>query len=198
MYNIMIVDDEPIEREAFRLLIKNNFNNLLLVTEAQNGFEAIDLSASLKPDIIVMDIKMPGINGLDATSEIKKKSPYVKFIILSAYNQFDYAQQALKIGAEDFIVKPTKMQALADSINNIIDKLKDEQNKRQIHSVLKNKVEDIKPFVENDMIYSIISGCGEDELRRFAEFLEISFKSCYCMVILSENASDFLTNEDRK
>ncbi|GMQ57010.1 response regulator transcription factor [Vallitalea sediminicola] len=197
MYKIMIVDDEPIEREAFALVIKNNITDLKLVGKASNGFEAIELSEKVKPEIIVMDIKMPGLTGLDAIKEIKKKLPSVKFLILSSYNQFEYAQQALKLGAEDFIVKPAKINVLVESINNIINKLDNEHDKRNVNTALQNRVEAIKPIVENDTVYSIISGCNDKELNKLLGFFEVNLNSAFCMAVIGKTISDIMVTRIR-
>ncbi|WP_113674850.1 response regulator [Vallitalea guaymasensis] len=198
MYKIMIVDDEPIEREAFALVIKNNITDLILAGKASNGFEAIELSTKIKPDIIVMDIKMPGLTGLDAIKEIKKKLPFVKFLILSSYNEFEYAQQALKLGAEDFIVKPAKINVLVDSIKNIINKLDNEHDKRNVNTVLQNRVEAIKPIVENDTVYTIISGCNDKELNKLLGFFEVNLSSGFCMAVIGKTISEIMVNRIRK
>jgi two-component system response regulator YesN len=183
VYGVLLVDDEPIEREALRLLIKNNFQNLKVVGQAQNGFEAIELSNSLMPDIIIMDIRMPGISGLDAIREIKRSLPDVKFLILSSYNQFDYAQQALKLGVEDFIVKPVKMSMMKDALNSLADKIENEQKRKVRDSTVESRVEGIKPIIENDTVYSIVYGCGDENLKRFMDFLEIDCDRAFCMAV---------------
>jgi two-component system response regulator YesN len=197
MYRIMIVDDEPIEREALILLIKNNFDNLTIVGEAQNGFEAIEMSRNVKPDIMIIDIKMPGLSGIDAIKEIKKTHQLVKFLILSSYNEFEYAQQALQLGAEDFIIKPAKILMMTNSINKIIQKLETEQNKRVDETILIKRVECIKPRVENDLVTSIISGGTKEELEKLQEFLEIDLKNVFCMLVSGKNSSHFLLTRIR-
>lgn len=192
MYKIMIVDDEPIEREALKLLIKNHFDDLTLAGEAQNGFEAIEMSNRLRPDLMIIDIKMPGLSGIDAIKEIKKNNPLVKFLILSSYDEFEYAQQALRLGAEDFIVKPAKMQVMTDAIRAVIAKLENEQSKRKDESLLQKKVEGIKPHLENDLVAAIISGCGGAELQQLQEFLGIHWRSVFCIAVAARHHGAFM------
>lgn len=198
MYRIMIVDDEPIEREALKLLIKNHFGSLLVASEAQNGFEAIELSRKTAPDLIIMDIKMPGLNGIEAVREIKRTHPDLKFIILSSYNEFEYAQCALKLDAEDFIVKPAKMRVMVDSIRAMIEKLESEQNRKKDQSLLQNRIDSIKPLVENDMVLSIVEGGRNGEWMKLQEFLDIDFKAAFCIAVSGESCSDFMVSRAKK
>jgi len=197
MYRIMVVDDEPMIREALKLLIKNNFSNLELCSEARNGFEAIDNFKAYKPDIIIMDIKMPGLNGLDAMREILKESSHTKFLVLSSYGEFEYARHALKLGAEDFLVKPAKRHAMIESLNSIINKLDNEKDKRNMTTVLQDRVNSVKPLVENDAVYSIISGCSNGELYKLLDFLEMDFESAYCMTVAVSSSERLLLDRTK-
>ncbi|NLM03550.1 MAG: response regulator, partial [Clostridiales bacterium] len=87
MYKILLVDDEALEREALRIIIERGFSNVEVVGEARFGSEAIILDGKLNPDIILMDIKMPGINGIEATYTIKNRNRDKYIIILTAYDE---------------------------------------------------------------------------------------------------------------
>lgn len=99
-YFILIADDEPIECIALEMLLKNNFPGLRILPSVSNG---IDLAASVgrdHPDIAIVDINMPGLNGLDALDMVRSRNPNMKIIIHSAYSEFDYAKRAFALGAE--------------------------------------------------------------------------------------------------
>ena len=96
MIKILIIDDEPIIREGLRRTMDWERLNCSLVGEAENGIEAIEKIKCLQPDIIVTDIMMPGLNGLDLTKYIKENYPFIKIIFLTGYNDFTFAQQAIK------------------------------------------------------------------------------------------------------
>lgn len=105
---ILIADDELLERQAMKKFIRENFSEMDVVGEAANGRMAIELAEKLQPNIIFMDIKMPGINGLEAIEQIYAAQPSVKFILVSAYNTFEYAKQAMQYGIKDYLLKPGK------------------------------------------------------------------------------------------
>lgn len=120
MYKLLIADDETLERQAMRLVIGRAFKNLSIVEDAKTGDEAVLLAKKYSPHIIIMDIKMPEKNGLEAQREISKFLPDVKTIILTAYDDFNFAQNAIKLGVKDYILKPAKPSELEDSINKIL------------------------------------------------------------------------------
>ena len=128
MYRLLIADDETLERQAMKLVLKRTFKNLDIVEDAKTGDEAILLAKKYSPHIIIMDIKMPNKNGLEAQREISKFLPDVKTIILTAYDDFNFAQDAIKLGVKDYILKPAKPSELKNSINKILTSIKKENS----------------------------------------------------------------------
>lgn len=123
MAKIMIVDDEVLERNALKVIL-NNLEDVEIIAEACNGREAIELDKKFNPDLIIMDIKMPGIDGCKATEIIKSNNKDRIILMLSACDDFDLVKKALTLGVDDYILKPFKPQNLKDIINNIIVNLK--------------------------------------------------------------------------
>ena len=124
MYSLMIVEDEPMERQALRKIISKEFKDeIKILDDAKNGAEAIIKAQYNKPDIILMDIGLPEVNGIEAQSEIISFLPTVQTIIITAYSDFSYAQKALKFKAKDYLLKPAKTINLKTAINRIIKDL---------------------------------------------------------------------------
>jgi YesN/AraC family two-component response regulator len=117
LYKLLIAEDESLEREALRIIIQRKFDNIQIIEDAKTGIEAINLASKFRPDIIIMDLKMPEKNGIDAIRSIIQFLPYVKTIILTAYNDFDFAQKAIQLGVVDYILKPARPSELYQSIN---------------------------------------------------------------------------------
>lgn len=101
---ILIADDHAIVREGVRALLAQA-DDMIVVGEAPGGYEAIELSASLQPDLILMDIAMPGLGGLEATLEIRKRVPRAKIIVLSQYGDPEYVRRFLKAGVSGYVLK---------------------------------------------------------------------------------------------
>jgi YesN/AraC family two-component response regulator len=120
MYKLLICEDESLERKALNLLIQRHYRNIHLVGYATTGFEAIKLAHQHLPDIILMDIDMPQCNGLDAQKKICRFLPNVNTVIITAYNDFTYAQQAIKCGVIDFLLKPIAPNDLYNCLDKIL------------------------------------------------------------------------------
>ncbi|NCC81034.1 MAG: response regulator [Clostridia bacterium] len=115
---IMLVDDAAIVRTTLRdILTKNNFD---VVGEAQDGQEAIKKFVNLKPDLVIMDITMPVMNGIEATREIKKIDPEAKILICSVLGQKRMILDAFMAGAEDFLVKPFKKESVLEKVSKYL------------------------------------------------------------------------------
>ncbi|WP_411681856.1 response regulator [Clostridium thailandense] len=127
MCKLLIVDDEAFERKVIRFMLKKNFSNIEIVAEAANGDDAILLAKKYKPNILIMDIKMPGKNGLEAQQSIIQFNPNVKTIILTAFDNFNFAQNAIKLGVVDYILKPIRPEELSNSVTKVISLLKSEK-----------------------------------------------------------------------
>ena len=104
MIKVLIVDDHPLVRSGLIALFEV-YEDVKIIAEADNGKEAIELSAKYKPDIVLMDLIMPDISGIEATAEINKKCPGIKIIILTSYIDKKLLENSLKAGAVGYILK---------------------------------------------------------------------------------------------
>lgn len=127
MYKLLIADDEPLIRRGIRKLIDFESLNIDEIYEAQNGQQVIDIVAENSVDIVLLDINMPYLDGLTVAEKIKKINPEIKIAIITGYNYFDYAQRAIKIGVDDYILKPISKKEVAEIISKLVyalDKVK--------------------------------------------------------------------------
>jgi len=128
MHKVLLVDDEVFARTGLRGLIPWNQLGFEIVAEAENGEEALQKIREAQPDLVVTDIRMPVLDGLQLIRAVKEQeiaSP--RFIIISGYNDFKYAQQAVRFGVEDFILKPIDEAELADTLKRVAESLKRDQ-----------------------------------------------------------------------
>ena len=115
MESILIVDDEPLARERIKRLI-SDIEGYHVCGEASNGEQALELIAQLTPDIVLMDIRMPGMDGLAAADQLKQTDNPPALIFCTAYD--DYAIQAFKVNAEDYLLKPVRKEALQEALQS--------------------------------------------------------------------------------
>ena len=105
-YTVLIVDDEQIEREAIRMILETSHLPISFIYEANSGRKMLEMTASHSVDIIILDINMPGLSGLQALEMLRSEGRETKVIISTAYDEFNFAVKALQSGAVDFLVKP--------------------------------------------------------------------------------------------
>lgn len=115
MFNILLVEDQALVRQGLKMMIEQD-PQLKVVAEAENGLEALHEMQKHIIDIVIMDIRMPVMSGLEATKKIKEQWPDVKILILTTFNDDEYAVQALKDGANGFLLKTAEQQKLIQAI----------------------------------------------------------------------------------
>lgn len=123
MYSVLIVDDEKPVIESITFMLKKYRPELQIAGTATSGREAIQRALELKPDIICIDVKMPGIDGLEALREIKRRLPFVMPILTTAYERFDIAQTAFELGVQDYILKPFTQEKLIGAVDAAVKNL---------------------------------------------------------------------------
>lgn len=117
---ILLVEDHTLLRQGLRALLSSD-PNLEVVGEAENGKDAIRLAGSLSPDLIVMDLSMPGINGAESIIEIKKRYPEIKVMVLTVHNAEEYVREALHAGADGYVLKHATFEELILAIKSILN-----------------------------------------------------------------------------
>ena len=117
--NVLLVDDEIIIREGFKRLFDWEAHGCQVVGEAADGMEALEKIDSLRPDIVIMDINIPIMNGLKVIQTARIKYPQMAFVIVSGYDDFSYCQQALRLQITDYILKPVNYAEFGSCIDNL-------------------------------------------------------------------------------
>ena len=117
---ILIADDQTITRSGIRSLLTAQ-QDIEIVDEAQNGEEAINLAASLQPDLILMDLRMPLINGIDATRRIHRASPHIGILVLTVFEDDTSVFPAIRAGARGYLLKNTEQEELLRAIHTVAD-----------------------------------------------------------------------------
>ena len=115
---VLIADDHMVVREGLRKLLEAE-NDIEVVGEAATGRKAIELTQKLQPDVVVMDIAMPQMNGLEATRQIRKTDPAVKILILSAHSDDAYVESVAALGAAGYLIKQTSAHFLSEAIREV-------------------------------------------------------------------------------
>ncbi|MFC5648220.1 response regulator [Paenibacillus solisilvae] len=133
---VMIVEDEPLLREGLIRKIDWSQLDLQLAGEASDGLEAISQLEQYKPDIILTDVRMPGMDGLQFISKVHASLPHTKFVIISGYNEFEYVREAMQYNVKDYLLKPVDRDKLHTLLSSLCRQLRDEKQAAAEHSKL--------------------------------------------------------------
>lgn len=155
---ILIVDDESLERMGIKKCLMDDDASKYEIEEAENGRVAIMKAETFRPDLIFMDVKMPGINGIVAAEEILKINTHTKFVILSAYDTFEYARQAMELGIKHYLLKPSSEEDVLEVVEKISNEIKKERSKRNEAILLRDQYERALSVVEGKIIDQIMNG----------------------------------------
>ncbi|SFG09939.1 Helix-turn-helix domain-containing protein [Desulfotomaculum arcticum] len=155
MYKLVAADDEVTALKFIDYCIKRNELPVALVGTAMDGKEAIGLIDDLHPDIVLLDIKMPKLNGVEVGKYIAEKHPGTKVIMLTAYDQFDFAQQAIRFNAYDYLLKPVKPEQLIEVIKKAIKEI----NRQRLVEEQNQNLTEIKNIINsyNEPLMKILS-----------------------------------------
>ncbi len=175
MFNILVTDDEQIVIDSLSFIINKNFADDVQVFTALSGTEAIEIVMKENIDILFMDINMPGLNGLETVSVITKLKPNIVFVILSAFDRFQYAQQAIELGAYKYITKPVNRNVVIETIQGAMKLIEEKQGKLSADLELHKKLDLVSPMVENDFIYACIFNNDKTiDLSSYLDYFNLS------------------------
>ncbi|CUH94337.1 hypothetical protein P22_0403 [Propionispora sp. 2/2-37] len=185
MVKLMIVDDEQLERQALRLIIERNCPDIEVAGEAGDGVSAVQLAIALKPDIVIMDIRMPEMNGLHAAQSIKQLAPDTSIVMLTAFDEFAYAKQALQLGAMEYLLKPVRPEMLLQTLQTVMQRIREMSARRQEEARLREQIAAALPFIQMSFVYDLISG-QITEMEHFKEragFLGLQANPAVALVV---------------
>lgn len=178
MYKLLIVDDEPLIRRGIKKLVDLNSLDIKEIFEASNGLEAFDIFKKYKPEIILLDINMPQLDGLSLAEKIKTLNPRTKIAIITGYNYFEYAQRAIKIGVNDYILKPISRDDVSKIIAKLVASLKESKKEIELEKILSNRNKN------NLNKENIIENTYENLIKKIIE--ENYMKSEFTLSVLAE------------
>lgn len=175
MYKILITDDEQIVIDSLSFIINKNFDGQVELFTATSGPEAIDICTQNEIDIVFMDIRMPGMTGLEAIKCILNLKPQTVIIILSAFDSFEYAQEALNLGAFKYITKPITKNIVIQIIRNAMNAVDSRKAFDSDDIELQKKLEKVSPVLESDFFYNcIFSRANSEDIYTYLDYFNIT------------------------
>ncbi len=187
MYSVFLVDDEPIVLEGIRTKIDWENSGFSFAGEATDGEIALSMIHELKPDILITDIKMPFMDGLELSSAIKKIQPWIKIIILSGHDEFDYAKKAISIGIEDYLLKPFTSDDVITSLNKVAKQIDKERKQLSDISKMKEELKSQEKLLQKDFLNNLVHGTIDmTNLMQKSTELGINLLSRYYKILISK------------
>jgi two-component system response regulator YesN len=178
VYNAFILDDEPFVRARIKELIDWKGIGFSIVGEASNGEDGYRKILSLKPDLVVTDIRMPVFSGLELIRKVTSKMPNCRFIIFSGYNDFDYAHEAMKYGVKNYLLKPVNKQELEYAVSHIKEEL---NRKREQEYILRKSLSALREKWARDVLFR---PNASDIITRAKELKIDVEKHCYTIIVI--------------
>jgi two-component system response regulator YesN len=153
MYKVLIVDDEVLLRVGLKTMLDWEQAGFTVVAEAANGEQGYEQYKKHEPDVVITDIKMPKKDGLWLVEEIRKENPYIPILVLTCHDEFSFARNALKVGADDYILKSEVEDEELLGIMKVVKKKLDKLNKdKEISQTMSRSKNDIRRALFNDLV----------------------------------------------
>jgi two-component system response regulator YesN len=157
-YKVFFVEDEIITREGIRDNVDWKANGFEFCGEAADGEMALPLIRAARPDVLITDIKMPFMDGLQLCKIIHERMPWVKIIILSGHDEFEYAQEAIKLGVTEYLLKPVTVQDLDDALRKIAVQLDQEKREHENLRKLQEQMEENQAALRERLLLKLVVG----------------------------------------
>lgn len=180
MIKVFLVEDEAIIRNGIRNIINWEKEGFEFVGEAGDGELAYPLIKKLRPDILITDIRMPFMDGLELSRIVKNELPATKIMIVSGYGEFDYAKQAISIGVTDYLLKPISSAKLLEAVRQVADLIKQEREKALVLSQYKKDMEESCKAARKKLFGHVVSGTlSTMEILEEGRKLDIEFGASF-------------------
>jgi len=187
VYKVFLVDDEIVVRHGIRDCINWENTDFIFSGEAADGELALSLIQEIKPDILITDIKMPFMDGLQLSQLVRKNMPWVKIIILSGHDEFCFAREAMRIGVAEYLLKPVTSEDLLETLNKVELQIKEEKKERENAESIKRQLAQNTPLLRDRFLNELLLGLipPAEVIERCAG-LNINIISKYYAVLIVE------------
>jgi len=184
-YKVFLVEDEIFTREGIRNTLDWETLGFTFCGEASDGEIALPMIQSSKPDVIITDIKMPFMDGLQLTKIVREHMPWVKIIILSGHDEFIYAQSAVKLGVTEYLLKPVSAQDLSKVLKKLSVTLdREHQDREKLKSLVGNNEVNLVLSRENFLLKLVMGGVSSAEAIEQSQQFGLDIVARYYLVVL--------------
>ncbi|MBO4266760.1 MAG: response regulator, partial [Lachnospiraceae bacterium] len=180
LYKVLLVDDEEEVREAIRKRINWEEIGFTVVGTAENGEEALELAENCEPDVVMTDIQMPFMDGITLLKKLKERIPDLRSVIFSGYDDFEYAKEAIRLEAEEYILKPVDADELRNIFVRIRQRLDEQIEQRRNVEQLSKYYEESRPMMKEQLIIGLLEGRElQFDLERYQKDFDLRLESAF-------------------
>lgn len=174
MYKVLLVDDERIILDGISQMVDWPAVQTELYGTAQNGLQAYEKIVENTPDIVVSDIRMPGLDGLELVAKTHASHPHVKFVLLSGFGEFEYANRAMQYGVKHYLLKPTDESKITDALKELTEELEQKQRIDSFVRDMKQRFERVVPHVKEQILKEFVTNktYGQRDLEEYRTLLQ--------------------------
>ncbi|MDD3839855.1 MAG: response regulator [Clostridia bacterium] len=183
---ILIVEDESFIRKGIINNIDWDKLGFEMPIEASNGLQALDKIIQEHPEVVLLDIRLPKMNGLELLSEIRKKGINLEVIVLSGHDEFEYAQRAMELGVKQYLLKPVASDEIEEVLSKIREEIIKENNRKEQMKEMKQQIKRNLPSLKAVYVSSLLNGTINDisDIKRQGEYLDIKISGEYFCVLV--------------
>lgn len=197
MYKVIVADDEESIRNRICLMLEKMSDDFEVIGKYENGFDALESGIPLEPDLIITDIKMPYISGIELIKQARIELPLIKAIIISGYDSFDYAKEAISLGVVSYLSKPLSFDEFKEALLKVKDSLDAQQKNDSIIKAIQAKEQSFIDYIKADDLTKLITlkEISDNFLLKLKEDgINLNFK--YQIIAIFDSDSDDLTFEN--
>jgi len=185
LYKVFFVEDEVITREGIRDNVDWQSSGFEFCGEAADGEMALPLLHTARPDVLITDIKMPFMDGLQLTKIVRERMPWVKIVILSGHDEFEYAQEAIKLGVTDYLLKPVTVKKLQNALQKLTVQLDQERKEQDNLKKLQEQVEENRATLRERLLFKLVVGAVSPmEAIEKGQMLGLDLIARYYLVVI--------------
>jgi two-component system response regulator YesN len=192
LHKVFLVEDEIVAREGIRDNVDWQANGFEFCGEAPDGEIALPLLQASQPDVLITDIKMPFMDGLQLCKIVRERMPWVKIIILSGHDEFEYAQEAIKLGVTEYLLKPVSVQDLHNALQKLASWLEQERIEQESLQKLRDQVEENRAILRERFLLKLVVGAvSSAEAIEQSQWLGLELVArCYLAVVIKVELRD--------
>jgi two-component system response regulator YesN len=193
MYKVLLVDDERMILEGISSIMDWKSQGTVLCGKAKNGIEAFDYILEHQPDIVISDIRMPGMDGLQLVEKTKEMFPTIEFILLSGFDEFDYARTAMSFGVKHYLLKPCNEESIEQALQDTVNDIKQRETRNQFLQNMQNELKKVLPHVKQQFLKELVTNktYGSRDWNDFKQLFDLTLDDQKVRIILFQIEGQF-------